>query len=114
MKRVIKAASISGRTIVPDDLKEWYYWATLNDARLAGYDTDYIEDPDIIDFYRSEGFDYMGFILAKPEYADMLDDSGIGILDVIDNSGMLLAVEVAGGRIYPVDPGQVKRALGIE
>lgn len=113
-KRRILASSEYGDGCTPPSLAKWYYEGTRQSASAWGFDVDFIGSPSIRNEYADEGYEWVGFILAKPEYFDVLEDCGIGFLDVVvdPQNGELIAVQYQGGRVFEVDDNEVIRTLG--
>lgn len=110
MYRVIKG-STSGNSIVPAELSQYFQDATVRDAIKHGFDMSADLNLQIQQDYEDEGLKYLGFIIAKPEYFDALEDSGMGLLDVVSENGHTFAAMMSGGRIYEVDASEIESYL---
>lgn len=108
MKRYVRSASLTES--IPSGFRKYYKAGTLKQAADLDYDTDYIGDTETVEWLKKEGYEWLGVALARNKYVEALDD-GLNCLDLVKDmqTGETLIIEIAGGRIYPLDLDEVKR-----
>lgn len=98
------------KTILPKGFEKYFHEGTLEEAAAKDFDTDYIGNEDLIEEYKLQGYEYVGFIIGNDKYYDSLD--ALNLLNVVKDNGDLFAVVLSAGRIMTVDPAEIKSMVG--